>query len=191
MSLNYLVYDLESRKRVLGKDEAVRPGEIYARSWGDRTDQGISVLCTMEPVTGIKKVFMLEDLAQFSAYASGFDMLVGYNIKAYDDKMIEAHGYALPYIKRYDLMHEIRVGNPDGKKSLKLDTVLQLNNLPAKRFSGADAPWLWQQGRIKELTQYCLEDVELESALFNKILNSEVIYTTPNDAFCPKHPLLV
>jgi hypothetical protein len=191
MSKEYLVYDLESRKRVLGKDEIARPGEIYASSWADRTDQGISVLCTLNPITGEERTFYLEDLAEFSAYASSFSMLVGYNIKSYDDKMIEAHGYPVSHVKRYDLMHEIRVGNPDKSKALKLNKVLELNKLPTKKFDGIDAPWLWQQGRIEELTNYCLEDVRLEGALFTKILENFVIYTTPEDAFNPRHPALV
>ena len=189
--LSYLIADIETRKRVLGKDEAPREGEGYAKSWGDRTDMSISVLCTMDALSYESRVFFLEDLAEFAALASSYDYLVGYNNKSFDDQMLKAHGYPCEEITRYDIMHEIRPGNPDGHKSMKLDTVLELNSLPTKKYSGADAPYLWQSGQIGKLVTYCLEDVRLTTFLFQRILAGTPINTTIDTSFVCRHPSLV
>jgi hypothetical protein len=73
----------------------------------------------------------------------------------------------------YDLLAEIWAADPDSKfvRGLNsLDALCQANGLGQKTGTGAEAPRLWQAGRIADVLNYFQHDVYVTKALFELAL---------------------
>lgn len=165
----YLIYDIETKRRVQKIGETGFPGEVFASSWGDRRGMGISVLCAKDFDTGEVRVYTEEDVTEFVKWANTYEYVVGYNILGFDNKMLEVFSEVPLSAKAVDLMLAIAGVNPDRGKRVKLSQVLEENNLPSKTLDGAHAPYLYQSGGFTKVINYCLEDVRLEEMLFRLI----------------------
>ena len=99
----------------------------------------------------------------FAAFDAA-DLIVGYNQLDFDLPLLRKYygrawgqnKYASHRIKCLDIFQRVR-----GVLGYwpKLEQLLQANGLPGKSGSGAEAIRLWQDGRRKELEEYCAIDV--------------------------------
>jgi hypothetical protein len=74
--------------------------------------------------------------------------------------------------RSYDLLALLWQTDPDGKyvRGVNgLDAVCQANGLGGKTGDGAQAPRLWQRGRIAEVINYCRDDVLLTRRLLEYV----------------------
>lgn len=177
--INALVYDIEIKKAILGKNESSITGVEYAeRGWDDET-LGISVLCAYSYPQDRYFIFADDNLKGFHALIAEHEIIVGFNINSFDDKHLKLAGFdELAEKTHYDILAEMWVAAGLGPKfvypthiGFGLDATLSIN-LPGfkKSGNGAHAPILYQKKRFGELHGYCLDDVQLEKKLFDIIL---------------------
>lgn len=179
--MKILIYDLEIRNAILGKDETRREDLTYCDGWHDFAGMGISVLCAWVGWEHRPMVFLLEDLPEFQRIADEADWCVGFNSEGFDNKVLAANDVIIEPAKSYDILSEFK--RATGTR-VKLDDICEANFGIPKSGNGADAPMLWQRGRMSELINYCLHDtVALTRRLLEKIYrDGEIIHPYAPDA---------
>ena len=109
------------------------------------------------------KVWASDEVGQLAMYLNETDLIVGYAISHYDLPVIEKLAGCAISPARYDLCEFVAKAL---NRRVRLDEVLGATLDLAKTGNGADAPKLFQQGALKELWAYNLNDVLLEYLLF-------------------------
>jgi hypothetical protein len=175
--MKLVVYDVETKNAILGKGigEIPVPGIQYAQNWGDHAGMGISVICAYVWTEGYR-VFLEDNFGEFKELSEDPEtLLVGFNNRAFDDQLLKAClGVTLPEHRSWDLLRAVRVargGSPEYfKGGPNLDSLCKANFLPGKSGSGALAPVLWQQGKIGQVIDYCLNDCQSTVELIELVL---------------------
>ena len=100
----------------------------------------------------------------------------GFNTKKFDDKLLKAHGFDLT--SDFGILDLVRqaAGVKQFQKgvSYALDFIARANGM-AKPHSGAFAPLLFQQGKMKELTDYVINDTQMEYSVLMKLIAGTLI----------------
>lgn len=172
--MRYLVYDLEIRKGILGRQDIPEAGIDYCQGWGDHANMGISCLCAYDSGEDRYRVFFDDNRGCFEELVKKADLLVGFNNIRFDDKVLAACGWPVGHgVPRYDILREIAAAkglNPNGiHGGHSLEACSTANGGSPKSGHGAQAPIDWQRGRTGSLVDYCLEDVRLTRQLFERI----------------------
>lgn len=167
-----LVYDLEIINCVPGKDKPIE-GIKYCQGWHDHAGMGISVIGAFDYVQQRYRVFQEDNFGDFEKLVEASELLVGFNHIGFDNKVVKACLEACNVcedIKVYDLMIEMmRAADTDSRKGFSLDATAQANLKTGKSGDGGLAPVNWQEGRRGSVIDYCLEDVRLTKALFDRV----------------------
>lgn len=177
--MKLVVYDCEIKNAILSKGagEIPVPGIQYAQGWGDYLGMGISVICAYVWEAGYR-VFLADNFQAFKELAEDPEtLLVGFNNRAFDDKLIQAVlRVTLPERRSWDLLRAVRVarGGSPAIGSPNLDSLCKANFLPGKSGSGALAPVLWQQGRIGQVIDYALNDVIQTKKLIELVIGGRL-----------------
>ena len=124
-----------------------------------------------------------EILQDFWKVAKGIDLFVGFNVMDFDLRFIYQRSIVLgvkPTVElsfaRYrnfpifDIMHEWKKWNMNS--SISLDTLAKILNFPTSKggaIEGKDVAKAFEDGRIKEICQYCEKDVELVRKIYKKM----------------------
>jgi len=193
-----IVYDIEIKKAILGKNEKPRDGIDYCEGWYDYKGMGISCICCYDYVENRYRTFMEDNMRDFILLLESRKTFVGFNNIRFDNKVI-AHAvgnenidpkklseWAMPtdsvnakrYLnkKSYDILAEILNA---GGGWCSLDAMIKENNLAAgKTGNGALAPIWYQEGRIGKLVDYCMADVWLTKKLLDKIIQGEALISS-------------
>lgn len=170
--IHYLVHDCEIKALIPQKNAPLEPDYRYCKGWSDYRGMGLAVTCCYSSFHDRYFAFMddnMNDLRELALEAVTKKWeVVGFNSSKFDEKLLAAWGVILP--TTYDLLKlaKATAGAGTFDKGWKLEDCLRANGLPSKAGDGADAPKLYQQGRIGELINYCLEDVRLEKLLFER-----------------------
>jgi len=176
-----IVYDAEIKKAILQRGEKPVPGIEYCAGWGDHAGMGISVVCAYSYAD--KRFHVFTDVSGFSGFQSlidSTDLVVGFNSITFDDPLCSANGIRIK--TGYDILREVyRAKGLDpfpqkytkAYKGVSLNALADANGFGCKNGIGALAPVLWQQGKIREVVDYCRYDVKLTKSLMDKILNLE------------------
>lgn len=176
-----LVYDLEIVRAVPSRKEPRLDGIEYCAGWQDHQHMGISVIGVYDFFIGHYRVFCADNWGEFLDLCAARDFLVGFNSIPFDNAVIAAtlgvNLNALYPEKCYDLLREIWVADGLGPDFVYpthagygLDAVCQANFGSRKTGHGAVAPVLWQQGKIGQVIDYCLNDVRLTCQLFKRAI---------------------
>lgn len=177
--MQYLIYDCEIIKCIPGKNGERVDGYEYCSGWTAFESMGISVIGYQWSGLG-KPSYCLNALEFFrQVYAAKSFCLVGFNSRNFDDKLMAANGAGV--LTGYDILEEIRVAAGFGPTydtvpkgfSYSLDAIARMNGM-AKTGNGALAPQLWQQGRHKQVIDYCLNDVRITKAILELGLAGEL-----------------
>jgi hypothetical protein len=162
--VKWVVYDAEIVNGILGKGagEIPVPGIQYCAGWTDYLGMGISVIAAYVWGEGYR-IFLADNLEEFKVLAEAPDTLcIGFNNRAFDDRLLAAHGIHVPERRSWDLLRAVRVARGGSADYLKggpnLDKLCKANFLPGKSGDGAHAPVLWQQGYRGRVINYCLND---------------------------------
>lgn len=178
-----LVYDLEIKKAILGKNDQPVEGVEYCEGWKDSVGMGVSCVCCYDYITDRYRVFMEDNMPDFALLVDSREVIIGYNNIGFDNKVLAHMGtdpseQSLEYLnkKSYDILAEIRAA---GGGWCGLDAMVKANGLGAgKTGNGAMAPVWYQAGRIGKLVDYCMADVWLTKKLLDKIIKGETLISS-------------
>ena len=182
----YLVFDIETKKYPVPPKFTVPP-EWVAGGWHDYIGMGIACVgfmlvsldygdtdkCKKMPVgvtASVEEAGLVIDFARRQMWS-----LSGFNTRAFDANLLKAHGVDMSNINHYDVFDQvakalnISMDNKTAMRGLGLDSIAKANNCPAKSGKGADAPKLYQLGKIEELHAYCLQDCDVEVSLLIEV----------------------
>jgi len=183
--MNAIIYDCEIVNAIPNKDGSQMEHIQYCGGWKDFGNMGISVIGVYDYVEDRARVFCEDNFAEFSTLFHARELAVGFNNIPFDDKLIEATAGLTAFCQkttRYDLLREVWVAaglGPDFNfkthGGFGLDAVCEANFGTKKSGSGAFAPVLWQQGKIGEVIDYCLNDVRLTKQLFDAVMRGDYI----------------
>ena len=185
-----LVYDLEILKAIHGKGEELVEGIEYCGGWGDHRGMGISVLGCYDYLTDEYRVFCGDNITTFLELVEKRRWIVGFNSARFDRKVVLhtldcLNTHEELFIERdYDILAEMWLAdglNPDKfywktHGGYGLNDTCAANGLAPKRLNGALAPILWQQGKIGQVIDYCLDDVIKTKKLMDKIIATGEVY---------------
>lgn len=169
---NIFIYDAEIRHGVSTADNPRQPGFRYAESWTDYAGMGIAVVCGYDMAESRYRVIMEDNLSELQRLADTCT-LIGFNNWRFDDRLMRANGINIRDGHSKDIAAAIwkAAGIPNGEhpKDLGLDAICRANRLPGKTGNGADAPQLFQRGRIGQVVDYCLGDVRSTLQMYRYI----------------------
>jgi hypothetical protein len=174
MSQNFLVYDAEIVRCIPQKDEEMCSEFEYCRSWVDFAGMKISTICCYDFLEDSFHVFCEDNFAMFQILVHQREHVIGFNSISFDDKLLSAHGIQIA--TTYDLQLEImRASKNKSRKGFSLGKTAEANNLPVKSGSGANAPKLWQRGKIGYVLDYCLNDCALTKKILMRGLMGSLV----------------
>jgi hypothetical protein len=175
-----IIYDCEIVNAIPPRDGAKLDGIVYTEGWGDHAHMGISVIGVYDYLEERSRVFCQDNAAEFERLWKARELCVGYNNIPFDNALIdETEGWCCPPDDRcYDILREIWAAAGLGPRfdfrthgGYSLDALCKANFGRSKSGNGAFAPVLWQQGKIGEVIDYCLNDVVgLTKPLFDAVL---------------------
>lgn len=166
-----IIYDIEIQNLIPDKNKENLPDFKYCGGWDDHFGMGLACAVTYDTARGEFRIFdefMIDELRKTLTRA---ETVVGFNILKFDNKVLAAYEISIESGKCYDLLVEIAkgAGTPNDFKGLGLNAVCKATLGIEKTGSGADAPILYQRGRLGELHDYCMADVRLTKQLLDKI----------------------
>lgn len=180
-----LVYDIEIIRSP--KFDPKKPNYEYAKGWDDH--HGMSIACIGiydykdDHLTCVDMSWMEnpdgadihENQWVFELFADA-DLVIGYNNHRFDDPMMRSHGFNINEFKSYDILANIYAavgltGAWDYRThgGYGLDAVCKANGIEGKSGDGAHAPFDWQDGKKKEVMDYCKNDVQITKDLVDQI----------------------
>lgn len=182
-----IIYDLEIKKMIQGRNEAKLAGFDYCDGWGDHKGMGISVACLYDMGTDTPYTIPEPDTDTaahdtLQGLLTRADYVIGFNNHGFDNKLLDAHGIKVSDAKSYDIYEQVikAAGLSNApfyeRKGYKLDDLARANNLPRKTGEGgALAPVLYQRGDIQKLHDYCANDVLMTAEVMKLILAGKLL----------------
>ena len=127
------------------------------------------------------RTYFEDQLPDLEADLKEADLLVGFNNDHFDTPILDKY-YLLDLwsIPSFDILREFRshTGRRVGLNSMAGATLGMY-----KSGSGSDAIGLYEQGKLQELADYCLDDVKLTKEVFDVILQEQKMYYTSKDGW--------
>lgn len=162
-SIRKVVFDIETRNifEEVGSNNPV--------------DLDISVVAIWDSVTDTYQSFTQETLPKLWPILERTDLLIGYNSDHFDIPLLNKYYPGdLTKIKSLDLMREIRAVL--GRR-IKMDYVAAGTLGRNKISHGLEAVRWWKEGKIDEISKYCIEDVHITKDLYEYALkNKKLLY---------------
>lgn len=171
--------NLAGRKIAVFDAEIKVPIEKCSRGWNSHDEMGVACLVIFDYLNMRYRVFNEDNASEAMAILHDYDFVVGFNTVRFDWPLIQATypdiiGGRTRKATDCDILRQIWISrglNPDvfvprTHGGFKLDDVAFDTIGMRKTLSGEQAPILFQQGRLVEVIDYCLEDVRIERALF-------------------------
>ncbi|MEY3470782.1 MAG: hypothetical protein RLZZ223_132 [Candidatus Parcubacteria bacterium] len=158
---NILVYDIETI------------GNISSPNFVDEME--VTVVGVYNYATDEYKAYFVDDLLELESDLKQANMLVGFNSDHFDTPILNKYyQFDLFSIASFDILREFRAKT--GKR-LGLDAIASMTIGSNKSGSGSNAMTLYQEGRLEELAEYCLNDVKLTKEIFEYcIYKKHLIY---------------
>lgn len=135
--------------------------------------QEISVVGIYDSSTELLRAFEETELGEVWPILENADLIVGYNIKKFDYKILSSYYKGNPWrLPTLDLFEIVK--NHLGF-ALPLDTLAQATLGVGKSGTGRQAVQLFQEGRMEELKSYCLDDVKITRDLFYHVRDKGIV----------------
>ncbi|MBU4132331.1 MAG: DEAD/DEAH box helicase [Proteobacteria bacterium] len=151
--LRYGVLDIETRR------SAQEVG-----GWNKAERMGVSIAVLYDSKSDDFHTFYQEDIQALCNHLKLLDLVIGFNIIAFDYKVLSGLSafdfYGLPTLDLLMKVHEIL-----GYR-LSLDHLAQQTLGCKKSADGLAALEWWKQGQIKKITDYCIQDVRVTRDLY-------------------------
>ena len=153
MGNNKIVIDLETQRDF---------SEVSAKNRNRHLRVSVAAIFSYQDMQ--YRSFEEKELAKLGELLETADQIIGYNIKQFDYEVLQPYlNFSLKDIPTLDLLEEIDkvLGH-----RIRLEAVAQATLGEGKSGLGRNATNLWKAGRIQELKDYCLKDVELTRNLY-------------------------
>ncbi|MEK7566650.1 MAG: ribonuclease H-like domain-containing protein [Patescibacteria group bacterium] len=148
-----VIFDLETKKEF---------AEIGGRDHPELL--GVSMLCAYSYNDDKFSAFEEGELKEFEKMLKNTGLLIGFNIRGFDLPVLQPYvGVDLKKINSLDMMDG--VVNSAGFR-VSLDNLAKTTLGVAKSADGLQALEWFRQGRIQEVKDYCLKDVEVTKKLY-------------------------
>ena len=176
---NIIIYDCEIIKAIPKKNEEKILNIEYCQGWDDHKNMGVSVMCAYDYLYDSYHVYCEDNKEEFAKIlAERKPLCAGFNNIKFDNALLSSSDWPFPSDSDcYDLLREIWIAagfgvefNFETHTGYGLDIMCKTNFGTEKNGNGAMAPVLWQQGRIGEVINYCLNDIKLTKQLFDEVL---------------------
>jgi len=184
-----MIYDCEIKKAILGRNGIHSPGVEYCEGWHDFKGMGVSVIGVYDYEDERYRIFMDDNYNEFNQMVNDYDIVVGFNSMAFDNKLCEANEIAFSNEKTYDLIVEMWAAMGLGPVydykthgGLSLDATCVANFGHGKSNSGANAPIMYQRRQYGALIDYCLDDIRWTKRLFDRVLLDGFLITPKNQS---------
>ena len=170
-----LVYDIEIAKPIPPKDDPREKDLDYCEGWGDHLGMGIAVVGVYDYVAGMPRMFCKDNIQELWEMMEKSDANIGFNSQRFDDKIMAAHGFEVP--NSYDIFLEIKKAAGAGTyaKGYNLENICQVLLGQGKTGASAQAPALWQRGKIGEVIDCGLRDVMLTKMILDQIIAGPIL----------------
>jgi DEAD/DEAH box helicase domain-containing protein len=121
------------------------------------------------------KTYFLEELSELEDELKQAHLLVGFNNDHFDTPILNKYfNLDLFSIASFDILREFRAKT--GKR-LSLDAIASMTLGSSKSGTGENAMVLYQEAKLKELADYCLNDVKLTKDIFEYcVLKKHLVY---------------
>lgn len=152
MANDIIVYDIETQETF--QQIGVRdPKKLH-----------ISVVCMYSYNENKYYSFTEDELPQFWRRLEFCDLVIGFNNKGFDDIVCSAYFPEMVKVPSFDMLEAVH-------KSIgfrvKLDNIAHATLGIGKTGDGLQAVKLYAEGRIQELTEYCLQDVKVTKEVYD------------------------
>lgn len=141
----------------------------------DHLDQlGISVVGVYEYATNSYRIFEGSELGQLQNFLINASLVIGFNHVGFDLPVLQPHlTIDVKTIPTFDIMLDIqtRLGH-----RVSLDSVAKATLGEGKTGHGLDAIRFYREGRMKELKDYCLNDVRVTKEVFDHGVTQKKIF---------------
>ncbi len=153
MAKDVIVFDLETKKEF---------AEVGGRDHPELL--GVSMLCAYSYNDDKFLAFEESELKDFESMLKNAGLVVGFNIRGFDLPVLQPYvGINLKKLNFLDMMDG--VVNSAGFR-VSLDNLAQNTLGLAKSADGLQALEWFRQGKIQEVRDYCLKDVEVTKKLY-------------------------
>ncbi len=168
---NMMVLDLETQKsfKEVGKSRMDKLEKLK-----------ISVVGVYDYATDEYKIYEENEIMALEKRLKEIDLLIGFNIRRFDLPVLAPYLFVKPEeIPMLDLLDDIEENR--GHRA-SLDSLVRPTLKMQKSGSGLDALTLFKEGKMKELSNYCLDDVRLTKAIYEYgFKKDEVLFTSSWD----------
>lgn len=186
---NVVVFDIEIKNLIPDRDGRIeinpKTGQPYqyCNGWHDHAGMGIAVLAAWDCLENVASFYDESNLSEFAKLIEQRELVTGFNIVKFDNRVLAAHGIEIPSYKVFDPYRETLIAkgfDPDDESrrppgGRKLDDFALVNFGIRKLENGADAPKLYQQGEFLRVLNYCHHDTMLELRVFERARRNQLI----------------
>ena len=163
---NYVVLDVETQK---GFNEIDRRKLHLLK---------ISVACIYDSRTDKYYSFEEKELMKLEEYLKKADLVIGFNVRDFDLEVLQP--YILTAVKNLPVLDLLVEFEKVRGHRISLQSVAQATLKSSKSGSGWDAIQLFRDGKMEELTKYCLDDVRITKDLYEYGVKNGKIYFISN-----------
>ncbi len=140
----------------------------------------ISVACAYDSYTDSYHEFEEKELHKLEALMKQTDLIVGFNVRDFDMEVLAP--YLAAPVKSFPILDMLVEFEKSRGHRASLQSIAQATLGLSKSGSGWDAINLYKQGRIKELMQYCLDDVRITKEVYEYgVKNNSVKFMSNRD----------
>lgn len=188
MNNSVLVYDIEIKRCIQDGRNGFTPeinpttGEPYeyCKGWEDYRGMGVAVLAVWDCERNVSSVYSEETIGGFAELLKQRQLVSGFNIHKFDNRICEAFGVEIPQWQVFDVYREALIAcglNPDDRTpgGRKLNDFARVNLNIQKSEDGAEAPKMYQRGELFRVINYCIDDTMIERRLFEKARRGQLI----------------
>ncbi|MEX0595285.1 MAG: ribonuclease H-like domain-containing protein [Candidatus Paceibacterota bacterium] len=164
---NILVFDIETI------------GNISSPNFVD--EMQITVVGVYNYNTDEYKTYFLEELSELESDLKQAHLLVGFNNDHFDTPILNKYyQFDLFSIASFDILREFKANT--GKR-LGLDAIASMTLGANKSGTGFNAINLYQEGKLQELADYCLNDVKLTKDIFEYCITKQHLIYPSRDGW--------
>lgn len=172
-----MFYDCEIVCMIPMQGEPREPDLFYCNGWEDHQGMGISMVSVYDFVTRAYRVFLQDNLDELRRLIESRGIIMGFNNRRFDDKLLAANNIIVPKDKSYDMWkHTVDTQIPGHRAGFSLNNMLKANHLEPKSGHGGNAPKLAQRAKWGELINYGLDDTRLSVQLLRLLCNDVMIH---------------
>ncbi len=178
-----LIFDIEIKNAILGKNEKPEPNITYCNGFDDFENMGIAVICAYDYEERSPRIFLEDNLTGFQElvthHTENDSDIISFNGNQFDIKLLDVNGIIVPESSSYDLLAKSwrAAGHPpefnsETHKGYGLSKCAQANGIDIdKRHDSARAPIDFQSGSIGKVIDHCMTDVMILKWLIDQVIS--------------------